>query len=116
MNDPTIQQIIDGMPERFDPKAAMNVDAVLQFVLSGEQAREFYAIIKNGTCRLENGHHQNPSMTMKMSDQTYVDMVMGRITGQQAFFKRKLTFDGPINLAIRIHRFFQPPQDMHAPA
>ena len=112
MNDPTIQQIIDAMPERFDAAAAKGVDAILQFNLTGHEARDFYAIIKDGTCMLETGQHASPTMTMKMSAQTYVDMVMGRITGQQAFFRRKLTYSGPINLAIRIHRFFRPPDHL----
>ncbi|MFD0917813.1 SCP2 sterol-binding domain-containing protein [Pseudahrensia aquimaris] len=110
MQDPTIQQIIDAMPERFDPHAADGVDAVLQFNLTGEEARNFYAIIKDGACTLKIGQHGSPTMSMKMSAQTYVDMVMGRITGQEAFFRRKLTYRGPINLAIRIHRFFRPPE------
>jgi len=110
MADPTIQQIINGMPSRFDPQAAGDVDMVLQFRLSGDQGCNFYANIADGKCDLETGQHPSPTLTLSMSAATYVDMVMGRLTGQQAFFTRKLRYEGPIALAIRIHRFFQPPE------
>jgi putative sterol carrier protein len=110
MADPSIQQIIAGMPSRFNPKAAPNIDVVLQFKLSGKQGDEFFADIKNNTCELHKGVHENPTLVLKMSDQTYVDMVMGRITGQEAFFKRKLQYQGPIALAVKLNRFFNPPE------
>jgi len=110
MADPSIQQIIAGMPSRFNPQAAPDINVVLQFKLSGEQGAEFFADIKNNKCELHKGLHDNPTLTLKMSTQTYIDMVMGRITGQEAFFKRKLQYDGPIALAIKLNRFFKPPQ------
>jgi putative sterol carrier protein len=109
MQDPSIEQIIEGMPSRFCPDAARGLDAVLQFRLSGDQAADFFATIANDQCALDRGVHENPTLTLKMSDQTYIDMVMGRLSGQEAFFKRKLRYEGPISLAVRLHRFFAPP-------
>lgn len=109
-NDPTIDQIIKGMPSRFKPEAARDLSAVLQFRLSGDDAADFFAVIKDRSCALERGIHQNPTLTLKMSASTYVDMVMGRLTGQEAFFKRKLRYQGPIALAIRLNQFFAPPE------
>lgn len=106
MDDPSIQQIIDAMPSRFNPEATNGADLVLQFRLSGEQARTFYADISGQHCAVRDGEHTEPTLTLKMSDTTYVDMVMGRLTGQQAFFTRKLRYEGPIALAIRLHKFF----------
>ena len=110
MNDPSIQQIIEGMPSRFNPAAVPGIDAVLQFKLSGEDGDIFFAEIKNDQCELHKGEHENPTLTLKMSAQTYVDMVMGRTTGQEAFFKRKLFYQGPIALAVKLNRFFIPPK------
>ncbi len=110
ISDPTIDQIIDGMPSRFRPEAALGLDAVLQFRLTGDEGVDFFAIIKSEACSLTHGIHENPTLVLKMTTQTYVDMVMGRLTGQEAFFKRKLRYEGPISLAIRLHQFFAPPQ------
>lgn len=110
MNDPTIEQIIEGMPSRFNPGAAPGLDAVLQFKLSGQQASVFFAKIQNDICELHKGEHDSPTLTLKMSDQTYIDMVMGRISGQEAFFRRKLFYQGPISLAVKLNRFFNPPE------
>ncbi len=109
-SDPTIEQIISGMPSRFRPEAARGLNAILQFKLSGDDGANFFATIKSDTCSLEQGIHANPTLTLKMSAQTYVDMVMGRLTGQEAFFRRKLRYEGPISLAIKLHQFFAPPE------
>lgn len=109
-NDPTIDQIIEGMPSRFKPEAARGLSVILQFRLSGDDAADFFAIIEDQSCALERGIHDNPTLTLKMSANTYVDMVMGRLTGQEAFFKRKLRYQGPIALAIRLNQFFAPPE------
>ncbi|MEL7429220.1 MAG: SCP2 sterol-binding domain-containing protein [Pseudomonadota bacterium] len=109
MQDPSIDQIITGMPSRFRPENARGLDAVLQFRLTGEQAADFFATIANDQCSLNHGVHDNPTLTLKMSDETYIDMVMGRLSGQEAFFRRKLRYEGPISLAVRLHRFFAPP-------
>lgn len=109
-NDPTIRQIIEGMPSRFNPDAAKGLNAILQFKLSGDNGEDFYAEISDANCKLQQGVHQKPSLTLKMSDRTYIDMVMGRITGQEAFFRRKLRYEGPISLAVKLHKFFRPPE------
>ncbi|MEM1316997.1 MAG: SCP2 sterol-binding domain-containing protein [Pseudomonadota bacterium] len=109
-SDPTVRQIIAAMPSRFDAKAAGPLRAIIQFRLDGDQGGEWYADIADGRCSLTEGRRDDASITLRMAAATYIDMVMGRITGQQAFFKRKLTYSGDIALAIRLHRLFRPPQ------
>ncbi|MCJ8307583.1 MAG: SCP2 sterol-binding domain-containing protein [Rhizobiaceae bacterium] len=104
--DPTIEQIISAMPQRFNPDAAGDLDAVLQFILTGDDGGDYFATIRDRTCTLSNGRHPDPTLTFKMAASTYVDMVMGRESGQAAFFKRKLTYSGPINLVVKVHTFF----------
>ncbi|MEL6750580.1 MAG: SCP2 sterol-binding domain-containing protein [Pseudomonadota bacterium] len=105
-SDPTVDQIIHAMPSRFNPEAAADVDAVIQFHLSGDDGGDYHATLRDGACAVGTGSHPQPTLTLRMSAQTYVDMVMDRTTGQAAFFARKLRFDGPISLVIRLHRFF----------
>ena len=109
-SDPTIDQIIENMPARFRPENTKGISAVLQFRLTGDNGADFFANIENQTCRVERGQHHNPTLTMKMAAQTYIDMIMGRLSGQEAFFKRKLQYSGPITLAVKLHTFFKPPE------
>ncbi|EFL89079.1 SCP2 sterol-binding domain-containing protein [Ahrensia sp. R2A130] len=108
--DPTVRQIIAAMPERFNAEVAGPLKAIIQFRLDGEQGGEWYADIADGKCALIEGRRDDASITLKMAAATYVDMVMGRITGQNAFFTRKLTYKGDISLAIRLHKLFRPPE------
>ena len=110
MNEPSIQQIITGMPSRFDPNAAKGMVAVLQFRLMGDEAIDFHAVIDNGHCSTGLGVHKDPTITIRTTVSTYIDMVMGRVTGQEAFFKRRLRYEGPISLAIKLHKLFRSPE------
>jgi len=106
--EPSVSQIINAMPERFNAEAAGSLDAVLQFCLKGEEGGDWFATIKDGYCTIEAGRHPEPTLSLFMSAKTYVAMAKGETTGQQAFFKRQLRFEGPIALAGRLHRFFRP--------
>ncbi|MEM9330381.1 MAG: SCP2 sterol-binding domain-containing protein [Pseudomonadota bacterium] len=106
MPDPTIQQVIDGMPSRYNPSAIKGLKAVLQFILSGDDPVKFHAIIDNEECKTADGVHDNPTLTLKMSSNTYLDLVMGRLTGQQAFFLRKMHMEGSMSLATKLHNVF----------
>lgn len=110
MQDPTIQQVIDGMPSRYDPDAIKGLRAVLQFILSGDEPISFHAIIDNEQCKTATGVHASPTITLKMSSNTYLDLVMGRISGQEAFFRRKMFMDGPITLAAKLNKLFTAPR------
>ena len=106
MPDPTIQQVIDGMPSRYNPDAVKGLKAVLQFKISGDDPVDFHAVIENEECKTAPGIHENPTITLKMSSKTYLDMVMGRLSGQQAFFQRKMHMQGPISLATKLNQLF----------
>lgn len=106
MQDPTIQQVIDGMPSRYNPDAVKGLKAVLQFKLSGDDPVNFHAIIDDDKCKTGTGIHDNPTLTLKMSSKTYMDLVMGRLSGQQAFFSRKMHMKGPLSLATKLNKLF----------
>lgn len=103
-----VRKLVQGMPGRLNRDAAKGLDATLQFDLMGEGGGNFAIIIQDQTCRLEEQVSPNPSAVMKMSTATYIDLAFGRITGAQAFFKRKLRFDGSLDLVMKLHTLFPP--------
>ena len=43
---------------------------------------------------------------MRMSSETYIGMAIGKLKGPQAFFMRKLRFEGETKLLMKMHSLF----------
>jgi putative sterol carrier protein len=99
---PTVKQIFDEIPKRFDPDAARGLNAVIQFSLSGEGGGNYHAIIKDGTIDVREGSHQSPHMTLSMSGDDYVDLATGKLNAQMAFMTGKLRIAGDMGLAVKM--------------
>ncbi|MEM1401812.1 MAG: SCP2 sterol-binding domain-containing protein [Pseudomonadota bacterium] len=101
-----IREFIFGMPSRFSPKHAEGLSATIQFLIEGDGGGSFVLSIEDGTCVAEERMEEAPSLQLKMSRKTYIDLAMGQLKGPQAFFTRKLRFRGDTKLLMKMHTMF----------
>lgn len=106
MQQDLIRSLVFGMKERFNARAAADADIVYQFEIAGDDGGDFVVSVSNGECDVREARDANPTLTLSMTAPTYVDLAMGRITGPQAFFKRKIRMTGDINYALKLHTLF----------
>ena len=104
---PTVKEIFDAMPSRFNKGAAAGMNAVYQFDITGEGGGKYYAEIKNGELSMGEGDHKSPSITLTMAAQDYTDMVSGKLNGQMAFMTGKLKIKGDMSLAMKLNTLFK---------
>ena len=45
----TVKQILDSMPQHFNPDAAAGLDAIFQFDISGEEAGQWHLVREGST-------------------------------------------------------------------
>ena len=109
MAEMTVKQIFDAMPENFNADAAKGMNAVVQFNLSGDDGGNYHTVIKDGGCTVGDGAHASPNMTLTMTAQDYVDMIMGKLNGQMAFMSGKLKIAGDMGLAMKMQTLFKRP-------
>jgi putative sterol carrier protein len=105
----TPQEIFDQMPANLNPDAAKGMNAVIQFNLSGDQGGQWNVAIKDGKAEVHQGTASSPNMTLSMSAQDYVDMIMGKLNGQMAFMSGKLKISGDMGLAMKMQSLFKRP-------
>ncbi len=103
----SLKAIIDAMPGRFNPDAAGSLDAVFQFDISGDQSGQWYLTVKDQTCKIDEGAHSGPSVTLTMGGNDFVDMMTGKLSGQAAFFAGKLRISGDLMLAQKLEGLFK---------
>ena len=102
----TVKDFIFGMPTRFAAEKATELKATIQFVISGQDGGNFVLRMSNGTCTASEGLEESPTVTLRMSSETYVGMAIGKLKGPQAFFMRKLRFEGETKLLMKMHSLF----------
>ena len=104
---PTVKETFDAMAGRFRSDKAAGVNATIQYEISGDQGGNWNAVIKDGQCAVNAGVAPNPTLTLTMSAQDWLDMAGGKLSGQMAFMSGKLKLKGDMGLAMKIGSMFQ---------
>ena len=102
----SVKDIFDKMPGVFDADAAQGLNAVFQFEITGDGGGNWTIIVKDGACEIAEGSHDEPTVTLTMSDETWLGMINKEVNGMQAFMGGQLKATGDIMLAQRIEQLF----------
>lgn len=102
----SVSAYFDTLESRFDPRAAGDLDAVIQWVLTGAEARAHFAQIRDGGMQLASGTHQAPTITIEMSAEDYLLMINGDLNGARAFATGRGRLRGPVRLAMKMQKLF----------
>ncbi len=106
---PSVDEYFATLTARFDPRVAGDLEAVFQWVLTGEPGdppRVHFAIIKNGDIELVDGTHARPTVTIEMAAADYLLMINGELNGARAFSTGRGKLRGPVRLAMKMQRLF----------
>jgi len=87
---------------RFDPSRAVGIDCVVQMNISGKNGGDWIIAIKDQKIEIREGMHPSPTVTVKMEDIDYVDMVNGKLSGERAFMTGKLKFKGSMATGLKL--------------
>jgi 3-hydroxybutyryl-CoA dehydratase len=101
-----VKEVFDKMGEVFNANAAQGLDAVFQYEISGDNGGSWNVVVKDGTCQVNEGTHEAPSVTLSMSAETWLGIVNKQTNGMQAFMSGQLKATGDIMLAQRVEQLF----------
>jgi putative sterol carrier protein len=103
----TIKELFDRLPGAFIPEKAGDMDAVIQFVLTGDEASDWMVIIKDGAVEVKEGTHEDPTMVLEADSQDYKDIVTGKVNAMNSFMQGKVKLKGNLNLAMKFVEMFK---------
>ena len=103
---PTVKETFDAMTGRFKADKAAGTNAVIQYDVSGDGGGTWHAVIKDGTCTVNEGPATSPQLTLQMSAQDWLDMTAGKQSGQMLFMSGKLKLKGDMGLAMKLGSLF----------
>ncbi len=101
------QDLFDKMPAAFVPEKAQGVNATVQIDLSGEDGGTWVVNIADGKATVTREPVENPTMTLTMDAQDYMDMVIGKLNPMNAFMQGKVKLKGDMGLAMKFQNMFK---------
>ncbi len=106
MRPRTCAQAIEGMALSFDPEQAGNLEAVIQFHVSGEGGGEWYLTIEDGQCRCERGVAAEPTLTITTPADVWLAIARKELSGTKAFMTGKFKAKGQMGLLLKMDKLF----------
>ncbi|SOB75253.1 Putative sterol carrier protein [Marinobacter sp. LV10R510-11A] len=100
----SVDQIFEKLEKNFNADAAQGLDLVFQFDIEGDKS--YNLVINDGTCKLNDGAHADPSVTLIMNAETLEGIVSGETDGMQAFMAGQLRAEGDMMLATKLGELF----------
>jgi putative sterol carrier protein len=99
---------MEKMPGAFLPEKAQDVNAVIHFKFTGEEAGDWNARIADGKVEVAQGAPADAAtMTLTADSSDYVKIFTGELDGMQAFMQGKLKLAGDLNLAMKMMQMFK---------
>ncbi|CAM3585615.1 MULTISPECIES: SCP2 sterol-binding domain-containing protein [Halomonas] len=95
---------LDKLKARFNPEAAKGMNEIFQFHFS--DAGSHYLNIQDGALDVQEGEHDDPSVSLSLSTETLKGIMNGDINGMTAFMTGKLKATGNVMLATKLTSLF----------
>lgn len=106
MKSNTVRDFFHSLPGRLDADAAEDVDAVYQFDLSGDEGGQYVVTVREGSCRITEGLHDDPHVTLAMAGEDCIKVLNGQISGAAAAMSGRIRISGDIGLALQLKALF----------
>jgi putative sterol carrier protein len=91
-----------ALPTRFKPEKAAGIDFVAQLNVTGLEGGSWTVTIKDQKLQVIEGTHPSPTLTLKMNENDFMDMVNGKLNAEKAFFTGRVQFKGDISVALKL--------------
>lgn len=102
----TCRQAIELLPLTFKRENAKNIDAIIQYNIRGEETGNWYAIVKNQTCRVKKGFADSPTLTIDAPSHIWLKISRREKNATMAYILRQFKAKGDKRLLRRLTSIF----------
>jgi putative sterol carrier protein len=91
------------LPKRFKPENAAGIDSIIQISLSGgKKEQDWVVTIKNQKLQVTKGTNSSNSLSLRITESDFLDMINGKLNAEKALFTGRIRFQGNIGLALKL--------------
>jgi putative sterol carrier protein len=91
-----------ALPARFKPDKSVGIDVVAQLNVTGSNGGDWVVTIKDQKLQVKEGTTPLPTLTLKMAEKDFMDIVNDKLSTEKAFFTGKINFEGNLSLALKL--------------
>lgn len=102
------RELILKMPVQFNPEAAGNMRADIQFKLSGDDGGHYVLSIAHGECVAMEGSLLSPALTIISPADVWVKLAKGEINRGKALMDGLYRVEGDMGLLMKLGELFSP--------
>ncbi len=102
----TVQQAIEGMTLSITPDAAKDLNATIQFNVSGEGGGNYYLTITDGKCDFAEGSTPDPTLTINTPADIWLKVARNELSGAMALMTGKYKASGKMGLLMKMDKIF----------
>jgi putative sterol carrier protein len=113
--DPELDMIMMGMPTVFNPKAAGDLDAMIQYTFTGESGGVYHMRIKDGKCTAHRGPIENAVLNIISPADIWLAISRGEIPGDQAFKDGLYRITGDMKIMLMMDDLFEKSKPQKSP-
>lgn len=103
----TSEQLMKDLPNHFQTAAAKGMQTVYQLDITGEGGGQWYVDVNDGTCKVEQGVHPSPKVTLTLNSKDHVELFTGKLNPQMAFMTGRLKLKGDMGAALKFGQIFK---------
>ena len=106
----TCKEIFTKMPEGFDPEAAGDWEAKVQYNVEGEGGGNWTVAVSGGACSVTEGIVDDATATVETDVETWVGIAAGTVEPTTAFMTGKVRISGNMADVMKSQKVFKRPE------
>jgi putative sterol carrier protein len=104
----TIESLIAMIPKTLPGDKAKRADTIIQLNVTGSQAGQWNAVVKDGNVNVAKGTHAAPEITLTADTADILAVADGKLDPTQAFMQGKVQVKGDLSEAMELVKVFMP--------
>ena len=102
----TVKQAIEGMTLSLNSEEAKDLDATIQFHVSGQDGGDYYLSIADSQCQFASGVVLDPTLTISTPADVWLKIARKEMNGAVALMSRKYKASGKMGLLLKMDKLF----------
>lgn len=102
----SVAKLFENMPSVFNAEKAGDMNAVVQFDLSGDGGGKWFVSVADGNCVVTEGETESTTATIRMDASDYAALVAGELNAMSAFMQQKIRVEGDLNTVMKFQNLF----------
>ncbi len=102
----SMRDLVAGMAVSYNPAEGGDLEATIQFHVTGDGAGSYFLDISGGSCMTYEGEHPEPTLTIDTPTDVWMAISRGEMNGATAMLTGKYSIKGKMGLMMRFDKLF----------